>query len=121
MPYGIRTVAQVAICACRNIAHPELLRFAHHCARHGAMSISYEHMANRLAPHRGNWLRKSLEVSGVSAAEMATIIDVSSRTMTNYLAGATKPRERALKEWSMRTGVPIEFLKTGVMPPAPDG
>ena len=88
------------------------------------MSIAHDELAARLAPHQGDWLRKSLDVSGVSAIEMAELIDVSRRTMTNYLSGRTSPRPRMLREWSVRTGVPLSYLERGVIndeAPRPDG
>lgn len=79
------------------------------------MTIVHDNLVAKLAPHQGDWLRKSLDVSGVSAIEMAQIIDVSRRTMTNYLSGRTAPRKRMLNEWSAHTGVPVSYLETGLV------
>jgi transcriptional regulator with XRE-family HTH domain len=85
------------------------------------VTISYDEIASRLAPHRGDWLRKALEVSNVSARDMADYIDVSTRTMTNYLSGATTPNDRKLAKWALKCGVPVQYLKTGVVPDGEPG
>lgn len=80
------------------------------------MSIAYDQMAQRLTPHQGDWLRKALEVGGVTAKDMAETLDVHPRTITNYLGGHTAPKRSYLTKWALRTGVPIEYLETGTLP-----
>ena len=85
------------------------------------MSIAHDELMSRLTPHQGDWLKKSLDVSGATAAEIAELIDVSIRTMTNYLGGHTRPNDRKLAKWAMRTGVPLSYLQTGILPEGPEG
>ena len=59
-------------------------------------------------------LGKALSVSGVSNQEMAEALGVSRTTITNYTSGRTVPSKLQLKEWSLRTGAPLEWLKTGI-------
>ncbi len=64
-------------------------------------------------------LARSLEFGSVKVSEMASYIDVSERTMSNYLAGVTQPRRPALIQWALRCGVPLAWLEHGDN--APDG
>ncbi|WP_233568398.1 helix-turn-helix domain-containing protein [Frigoribacterium sp. PhB118] len=65
-------------------------------------------------------LRKARETAEVSQDEMAEQIGVSRRSIVRYEGGATVPRS-ALLLWSMRTGVPMEWLLNGEAPPTGDG
>ena len=64
-------------------------------------------------------LDKALKVSNVSNASMASALDVSRNTVTNYTSGRTVPSRLQIKEWALRTGAPIEWLLTGVEPTPP--
>ena len=59
-------------------------------------------------------LGKALSVSGVSNQEMAEALGVSRTTITNYTSGRTVPSKLQLKEWSLKTGAPLEWLTTGI-------
>lgn len=65
-------------------------------------------------------LAKSLHVAGITNAEMAETLDVSANTVSNYINGNTKPRKLYLREWAVRTGVPLEWLETGQFPDTPE-
>lgn len=70
-------------------------------------------------------LAKSLKVGGVGKREMAEHLGVARNTVTNYLSGRTTPTVSTLRVWALRCGVPFEWLRDGVDPPAnpsgPDG
>ena len=65
-------------------------------------------------------LRKAREVTGLDQAAFAEEIGVSRGTVRNYETGRSRPRKVVLIAWSLRTGVPIEWLEHGIEP-APDG
>lgn len=67
----------------------------------------------------GDRLRKALEHADLRAGDMAEYLDVSRNTIGNYMAGRVKVPEAVILAWSMRTGVPPGWLKSGVADPAP--
>jgi transcriptional regulator with XRE-family HTH domain len=68
----------------------------------------------------GDRLRKAREVADVSQEDMAEQIGVSRRSIVRYERGGAVPKS-ALLLYSLRTGVPIEWLKDGEAPPTGDG
>ncbi len=58
-------------------------------------------------------MRKSLDVAGVEVQEMAEYLEVTRGTIGNWINGRNKPQAHVLKLWAMRTGAPLEWLKTG--------
>lgn len=71
-------------------------------------------------------LGKALHVSGVSNQDMADALGVSRATVSNYTSGRTAPSKLQIKEWALKTGAPIEWIKTGIDPTenphqSPDG
>ena len=69
----------------------------------------------------GDRLRRSLDHAGLGVQEMAEYFDVSRNTIGNYLAERTKVDRRTLMLWALRTGVPVEWLETGIAPTGDDG
>lgn len=71
---------------------------------------------------RHHRLRLALEWAGMKVSEMGEYLEVSPATMTNYLAGKKVPRP-VVVAWALRTGVPFEWLDTGMEPisPPPSG
>jgi len=61
-------------------------------------------------------MRIAAEAAGVSIAELAAELGVSRYTVSNYLAGRTRPRRSDYLTWSIRTGVPLSWLLTGQEP-----
>lgn len=61
-------------------------------------------------------LAKSLQVSGITTAEIAEAVDCSLRTIGNYTSGRTRPGKLVMREWAARTGVPLQWLETGIFP-----
>ena len=81
-------------------------------------------LIDRLQFTKADRLSKSLAASGVSSQEMATALGVSRNTVSNWVNGRTEPQRRTdLITWSLRTGVPIEWIETGELknPPRPSG
>lgn len=60
-------------------------------------------------------LRRSLEVSGLSAEDMADFLEVHPNTVRNWMGGRVQPRASTLRQWSLRTGVPYEWIRTGTV------
>ena len=64
----------------------------------------------------GDRLRKARERTGLSQGDFAAEIDISPRSVSNYESEAVSPRKLVLKAWALRTGVPLEWIETGVTP-----
>lgn len=58
-------------------------------------------------------LRKSLREADIGVQEMADYIEVGRNTVSNWINGRTRPPASALRLWSMRCGIPIEWLRDG--------
>ncbi|MGX7679111.1 helix-turn-helix transcriptional regulator [Jatrophihabitans sp. DSM 45814] len=58
-------------------------------------------------------LRKSREFAGLDQGSLAEAIEVSRNTISNYESGRVTPRRIVLRQWSLRTGVPLEWIETG--------
>lgn len=73
--------------------------------------------------NRPDRLRKALEVSGVSATDMAAYLDITRFTVSRYINGKTEAPLQTVRLWALRTGVPFEWLQTGETPGGndPDG
>ena len=64
---------------------------------------------------RGDRLRKARSLTGLNTRDFAHEIGVSHGTITN--AEKDKPvRPITLKQWAVRTGVPVEWLEHGIDP-----
>lgn len=61
-------------------------------------------------------LRKAREVTGLGVVEFADEVGISRNSVRNYETGVTVPRPVILRAWSLRTGVPAEWLETGIAP-----
>ena len=70
----------------------------------------------------GDRLRKARELTGLEQGPFAEQIGVSRNTVGNYESGhTTRVKPIVLKAWSLRTGVPVEWLETGAENPRPAG
>lgn len=58
-------------------------------------------------------LARALELGGVTRAGMAEHLGLSDNTIRNYLSGRTTPSRSTVRDWSMRCGVPTEWVLTG--------
>lgn len=66
-------------------------------------------------------MRKSLRIAGLGIQEMADYLEVSRGAVGSWVNGRNKPQPHAIKLWAMRTGVPVEWLKTGKENPPTQG
>ena len=58
-------------------------------------------------------MRKALRVAGVGVGEMADYLGVTPSTVSTWINGKFRPNLQTLRLWSIRTGVPLEWLQTG--------
>ena len=61
-------------------------------------------------------LRKALREADLSVQDIAEYIGVSRNTVGAWINGRTVPNKASLMLWAMRTGVPLEWLRTGESP-----
>lgn len=66
-------------------------------------------------------MRKARLHAGLEQTEIAADLGISRQSVGNYENGRTKPLRVVLMAWAMRTGVPLAWLRDGVMSqPSPD-
>ena len=58
-------------------------------------------------------IRKALRVSEVSVNEIAEVVGINRNMISAWINGRAKPNENQLRKIAMRTGAPVEWLKTG--------
>lgn len=61
-------------------------------------------------------MRKALRTSGVGVWEMADYLGVARTSVSNWINGHHPPSMQTLRLWSMRTGVDLDWLRTGENP-----
>jgi transcriptional regulator with XRE-family HTH domain len=69
-------------------------------------------------------LKMALDYAGVSVGEMADYLDVTRHTIGRWCNDHSPVRRSTLMLWSMRTGVSLEWLETGMVKapqPKPEG
>ena len=66
-------------------------------------------------------LRRALRHAGFEGAEMAKILGVTPRTVSNYLTGRHEPSRATVVAWALATGVDLTWLETGQAPTEPSG
>jgi transcriptional regulator with XRE-family HTH domain len=71
---------------------------------------------SELLPDLADRLAKSLQVAGLSVAEMAQYLEAHRNTVGAWLNRRNQPRPANLRLWAMRTGVPYEWLRYGTWP-----
>ena len=59
-------------------------------------------------------LRLALEVEDIGVQEMADYLGVERNSVSRWINGRTQPSKQTLRLWAMRTGVPLEWLETGL-------
>jgi len=86
------------------------------------MTDTANSLAVDLAFHQGDWMKKALDHAGVAAKDMAAYLDVEPATVSRWLNGKKPVKGAYLKLWALKTGVPLQYLETGVVPTGdPDG
>src|SRR5574343_280717 len=61
----------------------------------------------------GERMRRALRKEHIGVQEMADYLGVARNTVSTWLNDRIQPSEQTLKLWAMRTGVPLDWLKTG--------
>ena len=61
----------------------------------------------------GDRLEKALHVAGLHVEDMAAELEVSRSTLSRWMHDKSGVRTIYLKQWSLRTGVPYEWLRYG--------
>lgn len=56
-------------------------------------------------------MRKALRQSGMGVQEMADYLGVARNTVSTWINGRIAPSVQTLRLWSLRTGVPFEWLR----------
>ena len=65
---------------------------------------------------RGDRLRKARTLTGLSTREFAERVGISPKSVNNYEGDAVEPRKIVMNAWALATGVPVEWLETGIDP-----
>ena len=75
------------------------------------------HMTQERVPEftQGDRMRLALRDSGTSVQAMADYLDVGRSTVSTWLNGRIRPGKQTLRLWALHTGVPLEWLETGVV------
>lgn len=68
----------------------------------------------------GDRLAKALAVADTNGPEMAEFLGVSRQTVGNYTSGRTRPNRATLRAWALKTGVPLSWIETGIIPDTDD-
>jgi transcriptional regulator with XRE-family HTH domain len=74
---------------------------------------------SELVPDLADRLAKSLQVAGLSVADMADYMEAHRNTIGAWLNRRARPRPANMRLWAMRTGVPYEWLRDGTWPEHP--
>lgn len=71
----------------------------------------------------GDRLRKARSLTGQTTRQFAATLGVSQVTVTSAENDSRRVRTITLRAWAMATGVPVEWLEDGTVPPdnGPDG
>lgn len=68
----------------------------------------------------GDRMRKARIYAGMSTDEMARDIGRTRRTISNYESDSTHAPVLVLRQYAVRTGVPLSWLRTGSIEPDGD-
>jgi transcriptional regulator with XRE-family HTH domain len=82
----------------------------------GAMSVK---VSEKLQWTRGDRMRKSRITAGVSTNEMAEYLGVTRTMVSRYETDRCVVRPGYLRLWSIRCGVPLEWIQYGEETPPP--
>jgi DNA-binding XRE family transcriptional regulator len=69
----------------------------------------------------GDRMRKARELASLKQSEMAAEIGIGRSTIVTYETGKSEPPRPVLLAWSFRTGVPLQWLHSGTVPPVRGG
>lgn len=68
----------------------------------------------------GDRLRKARHEAGIDITDMADDIGVTPRTISNYELDATRAPKLVIRQYALRTGVPVAWLEGGTFHPEGD-
>jgi hypothetical protein len=71
---------------------------------------------SELEPDLADRLAKSLQVAGLTVADMAEYMEVHRNSVGAWLNRRSQPRPANIRLWALRTGVPYEWLRHGTWP-----
>ncbi len=63
----------------------------------------------------GDRLAKAMKVADVTRGDLAEYLGVSPTTIGNYTGDRTPVKKQTLRLWALRTGVPLEWIETGII------
>lgn len=61
-------------------------------------------------------MKKALRDAKMTTTEMAEYLGITRETAGRYMSGSAKVPLQTLRLWSLRTGVPMEWITDGVVP-----
>jgi transcriptional regulator with XRE-family HTH domain len=64
----------------------------------------------------GDRMRKAMESKGLTVQEISDELGVTRSSASNWIHGRVVPRKTTLIVWSLKTGVPLEWLLEGRVP-----
>jgi hypothetical protein len=79
-------------------------------------SVTNARPLSELEPDLADRLAKSLQVAGLSVAEMADYMEVHRNSVGAWLNRRSEPRPANIRLWAIRTDVPYEWLRYGIWP-----
>lgn len=79
------------------------------------MTNPQNHDLSALEFTRGDRARKALQFAGIGVSEMADYLGVTRETAGRYINDKAVMPLQTRRLWSLRTGVPFEWLETGDM------
>src|SRR5699024_11044460 len=77
---------------------------------------TYERLQFTLADRMG----KALQAADISNQQMADYLGVSRTSVSNWTNGRIAPNTQTMRLWALRTGAPLEWLRTGILPTGPN-
>lgn len=79
------------------------------------MTIANWDMQTKLSFGLPDRLAKALDVADITSIDMADYLGVSRTTISNYTHGRSPVKKQTLRLWALRTGVPLQWLETGLL------
>lgn len=84
--------------------------------------MSTQTVMGRIPPLTLGWrLQMALREADISVQQMADELGMARTSLSRWLNDrGTPPRAVFVKQWALRTGVPVEWLMHGTVEPQPD-
>ncbi|WP_342338652.1 MULTISPECIES: helix-turn-helix transcriptional regulator [unclassified Rhodococcus (in: high G+C Gram-positive bacteria)] len=65
---------------------------------------------------QGDRMRKALKSAQMTTTAMAEYLGITRETAGRYMSGSARVPLQTLRLWSLRCGVPLEWLTDGIVP-----